>query len=59
MNRTSFCNGLNVTIVDEELDNNDVDDIGKLEDLPRLVFIDKECGNLETVDWWWGAYMKY
>ena len=24
----------------------DIDDIGKLEDLLRLVFIDKECGNL-------------
>ena len=24
------------------------DDIGNLEDLPRLVFIDKECGNLKV-----------
>ena len=32
-------------IVEEELDWIDIDDIGNLEDSPRLVFIDKECGN--------------
>ena len=30
----------------KELDCNDRDDTGKLEDSPRLLFIDEECGNL-------------
>ena len=33
-------------IVQEELDSIDVDGIGNLEDLPRLVLIDEQCGNL-------------
>ena len=33
-------------IVEEELDCIDIDDIGNLEDSPRLVFIDEECWNL-------------
>ena len=33
-------------MVEEELDCIDIDGIGNLEDSPRLVFIDKECGNL-------------
>ena len=37
-------------IVEEELDCIDIDDIGNLEDLPRLVFIDQECGNLVVVN---------
>ena len=37
-------------IVDEELDCIDIDDIGNLEDSPRLMFIDKECGNLIAVN---------
>ena len=34
-----------IVIVEEELDRIDID-IGNLEDSPRLVFIDEECGNL-------------
>ena len=37
-------------IVEEELDCIDIDDIGNLEDSPRLVFIDEECGNLLVVN---------
>ena len=37
-------------IVDEELDCTDIDDIENLEDSPRLVFINKECGNLIVVN---------
>ena len=33
----------------EELDYIDIDDIGNIEDSPRLVFIDEECGNLIVV----------
>ena len=32
-------------MVEEELDCIDIDDIGNLEDSPRFVFIDEECGN--------------
>ena len=35
-------------IVEEELDC--IDDIGNLEDSPRLMFINKECGNLIVVN---------
>ena len=35
-------------MVEEELDCIDIDGIGNLEDSPRLVFIDKECGNLKV-----------
>ena len=38
-----------VVTVEEELDGIDIDDIGKLLDLPRLMFIDEECGNLKVV----------
>ena len=37
-------------IVGEELDCIDIDDIGNLEDSPRLVFINEECGNLIVVN---------
>ena len=37
-------------IVEEEPDYIDIDDIGKLEDSPRLVFIDEECKNLIVVN---------
>ena len=37
-------------IVEEELDCIDIDDIGNLEDSPRLVFIDEECRNLIVVN---------
>ena len=37
-----------VIIAKEELDCVDVDGIGKVEDLPRLVFIDEECENLKV-----------
>ena len=32
----------------EELDSIDKDDIGKLEDLLRIVFVHEECGNLKV-----------
>ena len=34
----------------EGLDGNDMDDIGNLEDSPRLKFIDEECGNLVVIN---------
>ena len=37
-------------IVEEELDYIDIDDIGNLDDSPRLVLIDEECGNLIVVN---------
>ena len=39
-----------VVILEEELNNVDINVFGKLEDLPRLVFIDEECGNLKVVN---------
>ena len=39
-----------VAIVEEGLDGIDIDDIGNLEDLPRLVFNDEECENLTVVN---------
>ena len=39
-----------VVIVEEELNLVDIDDIGNLENLPRFVFIDEECGNLKVVN---------
>ena len=38
-----------VFIVEEELDGVDVDRIGNLVDLPRLVLVDEECWNLKVV----------
>ena len=35
-------------LVKEELDGIDIDDIGNLEDLLRIVFIYEECGNLKV-----------
>ena len=32
--------------VEEEPDSIDIDDIGNLDDLPKLAFINEECGNL-------------
>ena len=44
-------------IFDEELDGIDKDDIGNVEDLLRVVFIDAACVNSKVVtDWWWRAY---
>ena len=40
----------------EEVNDIDVDGIQNSKDLPRLVFIDEECGNLKVVDWLWRAY---
>ena len=37
-------------IVEEELDCIDIDYTGNLKDLPRLVFINEECGNLIIVN---------
>ena len=39
-----------IVIFGEELDYIDIDDIGNLEDSPRLVFINEECGNLIVVN---------
>ena len=36
-------------LVYEELDYIDIDDIGNIEDPPRLLFIDEECRNLIVV----------
>ena len=36
-----------VILVEEELDGIDKDGIANLADLPRLMFIDEECGNLK------------
>ena len=47
--KRSKSSGKNV-IVGEELDCIDIDDIGNLEDSPRLVFINEECGNLIVVN---------
>ena len=40
----------NNVIIEEELDDIDIDDIGNLEDSPRLVFIDEKSGNLIVVN---------
>ena len=37
-------------IVDKELDDIDLNEIGNLEDLLGLVFLNEECGNLQEVD---------
>ena len=37
-----------IVIVKEEIDSIDKDDIGNLEDLLRIVFTHKECGNLKV-----------
>ena len=36
-------------LVYEELNYTDIDEIGNIEDSPRLVFIYEECGNLVVV----------
>ena len=38
-----------VNTVEEEQDGIDIDGIGNLMDLPKLMFIDEECGNLKVV----------
>ena len=38
-----------VNAVEEEQDGIDIAGIGNLMDLPKLMFIDKECGNLKVV----------
>ena len=38
-----------VVTVEEELDGIDIDGIRNLMDLPWLMFIDQECGNLKEV----------
>ena len=35
--------------VEQEQDGIDIDGIGNLMDLPKLMFIDEECGNLKVV----------
>ena len=38
-----------VVMIEEELDGIDRDGIGILVDLPRILFVDEECGNLKVV----------
>ena len=39
-----------VVTVEEELNGTDINGVGKLMDLPRLImFIDEKCGNLKVV----------
>ena len=38
-----------VVMVEEELDDIDMDGIGNLVDLPRLMLIDEQCGNLKIL----------
>ena len=40
---------LRVNAVEEEQDGIDIDGIGNLMDLPKLMLIDEECGNLKVV----------
>ena len=56
--KRSNSSGKNV-IVGEELDWIDIDDIGNLEDSPRLAFINEECGNLIVVNDGGRIYWKY
>ena len=39
-----------VAIFEEELNHVDIDDVGNLENSPRFVFSDEECGNLKVVN---------
>ena len=38
-----------LAIAEEELDDIDIDGIGNLVNLPRLMFIDEECRNIKVV----------
>ena len=38
-----------VVTVEEELDGIDIDGVGNSLNLPRLMFIDEECGNLKVL----------
>ena len=38
-----------VNAFEEKQDGIDIDGIGNLMDLPKLMFIDEECGNLKVV----------
>ena len=50
MIRSSFIFKENQIVkVEGKLDGTDIDDIGNLVDLPRLIFINEECGNLQVV----------
>ena len=40
----------NAVIVEEELNRFNIDGIENLDNLPRFVFIDEECGNLKVVN---------
>ena len=39
-----------IDIVDKGLDDIDINEVGNLEDLLGLVFLNEECGNLKEVD---------
>ena len=45
--KTTLCK--NFVTIEEELDGNDIGNIGNLEYLPWLVFVDEECGNCKLV----------
>ena len=52
MKKTTFLlkrETLKVNTVEEEQDGIDIDGIGNLTDLPKLMFIGGECGNLKVV----------
>ena len=47
----------NFNEVEEEQDGIDIDGIGNAMDLPKLMFIDEEYGNLKVPSrWWWLVY---
>ena len=46
-------------IVEEGLDGIDINEIGNLEDSPRLVFIGEEYQNLIVINECWRTYNKY
>ena len=47
---SSFIFNENEVIVEEDLEDIDINDIGNLEDLPRLVFINEDCENPKVVN---------
>ena len=40
---------LQTNTVEKEQDGTDIDAVGNLMDLPKLIFMDEECGNLKVV----------
>ena len=48
-NSRFYWRGKSSNKVEEEQDGIDINGIGNLMDLPKLMFIDEECGNLKVV----------